>query len=148
MFDMDDSCYSGIKFVALAALSRLGNYRNEDGKIEDYINESLDRVEGGIKLVGEEILTTALTNGFDVHEIVTDAANPDDRTQWLADLQPVNPGYLYFDLFTDGPQRNRIQAVKQFNVFLGNPMDPFPSVNKFVIFTNEGQFITLTAGAG
>lgn len=139
MFDFDFQCRSGIQYVTLACLARLGNYSHSKPEITEFINSEFERIYGSIRIMLEEMISTALMAGFSVGELVFDVQS--DAVH-LSDIQFLNPANIAFDLDVDSTslQKNRVKAIKQYGGLLGTIDSETPPIEKFVVFSVDGQY--------
>lgn len=136
MVDTDETVFSGVEFVTLAALARLGEYTHQDGKIEGYVRESLERMQGSFANAVSEILT-ALWSGFSVTEKLY---RYDSGRIWLDGLQTLHPSTVTFDMGRpeDGRMKNRLKSVLQF--YMGGTEQIEIPASKCIIYSHRARF--------
>lgn len=136
MYDYDDACQSGIDFMTLSVLGQLGEYSHENEKITEFIKKQFEVMKGSILDTAEEICRDGLKCGFSVGELIFKVA----QEVSLREVQMLDPRTVAFDIYKDGPEKNHIQAVKQYGTALGLIGNMPPPVEKFVIFTHKGSY--------
>ena len=137
MYSYDDAVYSGIRFVSLAALARMGEYTHADEKIQTFVRNDLKKVKRGFWINVDEMIDTGCTAGFSCAELIWDVGTKEIH---LADIQWLNPAFLQFQLWTGGPLQNRVQYVKQWGSVLGFTNGVFPPIEKFLIFSHNSKY--------
>lgn len=110
MYNTDETVFSGIEFLVMAALSRLGEYTHEDRKIEDFVRRQLVEMDGAFPKKVADIMTAA-PFGFSATEIIWKVTG---REVGIQDLQTLHPATLHLDLHREGPLKNKPRAVYQF----------------------------------
>ena len=69
MIDTDDTIGSGIDFLVMALLARLGRYEHKSPEVTQYVNKALDEIRGGKTTAISHILSASWA-GFSVTEKV------------------------------------------------------------------------------
>lgn len=69
MVDTDDTIGSGVDFLTTALAARLGRYQHKSTEITEWVNKSLENIDGGFFNVVKELLSATWT-GFSVAEKV------------------------------------------------------------------------------
>jgi len=69
MVDTDDTVGSGVDFLTTALAARLGRYTHKSKEITEWVNKSLEQIEGGLFNNIKELLS-ASWSGFSVAELV------------------------------------------------------------------------------
>ena len=133
MYNTDETVFSGIEFLTMAAIARLGEYTNEDEEKEDFVKAELARVPGGFPAKVADVMT-ACPFGFSLTEIVWRLKG---RRVGLADLQTLHPSTLHLDLHRSGPLKNRPRVAYQF--FRGEKQTVIP-LNKAILYSHGATF--------
>jgi len=140
MMDYDDAVNAAIWYATLGALVRIGEYSHPNKAISDFINDNFEYENGSFYLAMEEMLSTGLSCGFSCAELCFEEIK---GKLYLSDIQFLNPYYLMFELWTEGPRKNKIKAVKQNGALLGS-IDGLalgvPPIEKFCVFTHAGRY--------
>lgn len=138
MYRADETVSSGIDFITLSVLARLGEYSHPDKKITDFILRQFERIHGSMYLVVEEILSTAIINGFSVSEMIFDVV---DGLIQITDIQTLDPACVCFNLHQDGQLKNRVKGVKQtgslFDSTSKNSNDN--PIEKYIIYSHNSK---------
>ncbi len=133
MIDTDETCSSGIEFVKLSAISRIGGYSHPVEEISRFVNAQFERVRGSISQVLDGMLG-ALWSGFSAGEMILEYY---DGFIQLRDVQFVHPGQLSFQLHSSGPLKNRVSGVS----ILGDIGESVEiPVEKLLIYTHRERF--------
>lgn len=112
MLIRDETVFSGMEFLTMSCLARLGEYVNKTStKIEDYVRENLNQMRGNFLTNCREILT-GLPFGFSCTEILWKSGNYGEER--LKGLQTLHPDTITLDIETDGPNKNELKTVWQF----------------------------------
>lgn len=69
MVDTDDTIGSGVDFLSMCLMARQGRYTHPSAEVTQFVNEALDRIEGGWMNAGKEMLS-ACWAGVSVSEKV------------------------------------------------------------------------------
>lgn len=109
MYNTDETVYSGIEFIVMAALSRLGEYTHEDSKIDDFVSQQLVEMNGSFTSKVKDIMTGTFF-GFSVTEIIWKKLG---SMVGLSDLQTLHPQTIHFDLHREGPLKNQLKRIVQ-----------------------------------
>lgn len=138
MYDYDDACSSGIDFVTLSVLNRLGDYSHPDKTINDAVNAWLKQKEGSLSDDIEEMVRESLKCGFISGEYVFTF---NGGKIYIDDIQFLDPAWTEFELWTEGEYRNQIKSVRLNGILLTNTdvQEPIP-LDKFLIFSNGGRY--------
>lgn len=110
MYTTDETVFSGVEFLVMSAISKMGEYTNEDDEKETFIREQLANVPTGLPAKIAEIMT-AVPYGFSLTEIIYQVAN---GKVGLADLQTLHPATIHLDLYRSGPNKNKPRVAYQF----------------------------------
>ena len=139
MVKTDETVVSGLEFIILAVISRLGKYTHENQDIEDFVNYNLETMEGTIYQTAAEILS-ALWAGFSVTEIVWDFDRKMQRVL-IGALETLHPDSITFSVGTlyNGPpeMRNRITHIWQ---WLHTPWQADLPRNKVILYSHRKEF--------
>lgn len=110
MYTTDETVFSGIEFLVMAALARLGEYTNPDRKQEDFVRRQLVEMRGSFPAKVADIMTAA-PYGFSLTEIIWKVSG---REIGIADLQTLHPATIHLDLHRSGPLKNQPRVAYQF----------------------------------
>lgn len=137
MIDTDETVFSGIEFVTLAALARLGEYTHSDGKIQDLVQESLEKMDDSFANAVSEILT-AIWAGYSATEIIW---REDKGRVMLGGLQTLHPNSVTLDIGRpgDGHLKNKLKQVIQFYGWGGQHQVNIP-VDKCIVYSHRCRF--------
>ncbi len=69
MIDTDDTVGSGVDFLTICLMARLGRYQHKSHEITKFVNDALEKIDGGWQTSFKEGLS-AVWNGFTVQEKV------------------------------------------------------------------------------
>lgn len=95
----DDAVGSALDFVRLAILASLGEYRHPNKRVEAFVRENLNRMEGNhIQAIGELALSS-LWSGFGLSEIVWKVQ---DGALWLQRLANYHPASIHIAVDKNG----------------------------------------------
>ena len=111
MVQTDETIAAGLEFVTLAAVSRLGEYVNEDRPdIQEFIRENFETMQGSLsEAVGN--MLAALWAGFTVTEIVL---REKGGWFWLEALETLEPSSVRLHVVDDGgPRHGQVDKVYQ-----------------------------------
>jgi hypothetical protein len=111
MVQTDETIAAGLEFVTLAAVSRLGEYVNEDRPdIQEFIRENFETMQGSLsEAVGN--MLAALWAGFTVTEIVLREGG---GWFWLEALETLEPSSVRLHVVDDGgPRHGQVDKVYQ-----------------------------------
>lgn len=133
MLDTDETLASGVEFVVMAALARLGEYSHPKPSIQKFVRKALEAMDGSWTEAVAEILT-AIPFGFSVTEQIW---RFDGSAVTLDHLQTLHPGSITFDLATDGPRKNRLSRVWQWWRAHNEVELPIP---KCIIYSHRKRF--------
>jgi len=107
MLDTDETVAAAYYFLTMAVISFLGEYTHPDEKIETFVHECFEGIDGSLTLACEDILS-AVWAGYSVTEIVWKA----DRNRLMLDyLATYHPYSITFHL----DERGRLNKVRQVN---------------------------------
>lgn len=87
MVDTDDTIGSGTDFLSTCLAARLGRYQHPSKEITEWVNKSLEKIEGGFFNVQKEILSAAWA-GFSVGEKVWENSEEGFVIKKIAQLPP------------------------------------------------------------
>ncbi len=133
MYLMDETVASGIDYLVLSVMSRLGPYEHEKQEIADFVNKCFEQMDGNLVLAVQEILT-AIWAGYSATEIVYKA---DKGKIWLDYLATYHPRTVWFNVDRN-TGRLTDEGVLQWRVFIGAPV-PIPT-DKCIIYTHQKRF--------
>lgn len=137
MYTYDETVSSGVDFVTLSVLAKLGTYSHPDERITDFVLQQFENIQGTIYQYVEEILSTALVNGFSVSEMIFDVV---DNMLQIIDIQTLNPLYTKFELHRDGILKNRVKSVKQINsIFDSIDKAEENPVEKYIVYSHNSK---------
>lgn len=136
MIDTDETVFSGLEFVTLAALARLGEYTHRDTRIQELVTEALERMDGSFSNAISEMLT-AIWAGYSATEIIW---REDGGRVMLGGLQTMQPSTVTLDIGRpqDGPAKNKLKQVIQFYCY-GSEQINIP-VEKCILYSHRCQF--------
>jgi len=130
----DETVFSGLELMQMMALSRLGDYCHEDEAIQDFINSQLEGIEGVFTSILGELMQSAFAYGFGIGEKLW---KPGPEGVSLRGVQLLHPDTITLDIYTDGPDKNRLKSIRQF--FRESYQAEIP-VDKAILYTHRGQF--------
>lgn len=133
MLDTDETVFSGIEFLTMSALARLGQYTHQDEEIEDFVNQNLEQMDGNFVESCGDILT-ALAFGFSTTEILWKQEGGKVR---LRGLQTLHPKTIHLDIWTEGPDKNKLKTIWQ--NFRG-PYETELPPSKVIHYAHRGKF--------
>ena len=87
MVDTDDTIGSGVDFLTTALAARLGQYQHKSNEITQFVNEALNKIEGGWYNTVKELLSAAWA-GFAVGEKVWANTNEGFILKKIVQLPP------------------------------------------------------------
>lgn len=131
----DETVFSSTEFLTMSVLARLGDYNHPDSEIQEFVRRNLTEMEGSFPAAVGEILT-ALPFGFSITEHLYSLGRSDSRI-WLGGLQTLHPSTITFDLWRDGPRKNKLKTIHQF-WRLTNQVD-IP-VRKAIVYAHNGRY--------
>jgi len=129
MVTSDESCYAAMEFLTLATLAKFGPYRHQDPAIQDWVNESIANMDTPWLDVLKEQMT-AFWAGHSAGEIIAEYDG-----QWVRpkQVQGLHPGTITYDLWLDGPLKNRLRAVRQWRF---GAFQSYLPAEKAIVFTH------------
>jgi len=130
MLDTDETVAASFYFLTLAVISFLGDYTHPDEKIETFVHDCFEGMDGSLTLACEDILS-AVWAGYSATEIVW---KPDSRNLVLDYLATYHPYGVEFHV----SDRGRLQEIKQFNYL--QPLGALIPAQKCIIFTYRKRF--------
>lgn len=130
----DETVYSGLEFVTLSVLCRMGAYTHADKRIEAFVTEKLTAMEGSAKTAFAEILS-AIAYGYSVTEINW---RLDSDGIGLDSLQTLHPSSINFQLETEGPRKNKLSEIWQWK-WHGDRAIRIP-VEKAIVYSHRSRF--------
>lgn len=107
MLDTDETVSAAFYFLTLAVISFLGEYTHPDKKIENFVYDCFEGMDGSLTLACEDILS-AVWAGYSATEIVW---KPNGRNLVLDYLATYHPYSVTFHV----NERGRLQMVRQIN---------------------------------
>ncbi|HWP96420.1 MAG TPA: DUF935 family protein [Syntrophomonadaceae bacterium] len=107
MLDTDETVSAAFYFLTLAVISFLGEYTHPDEKIQTFIHDCFEGMDGSLTLACEDILS-AVWAGYSATEIVWKAAGRNMVLDYLATYHPYS---ITFHV----NERGRLQMVRQVN---------------------------------
>lgn len=136
MVQTDETVSSGLKFINLSVVSRLGEYTHPKKKIQTFVQECLDEMNGNLFFTAREILS-ALAYGFSVTEIIW-RPRPDGRVG-IESLETLHPRSILFVLDTNdnSSHKNNLAMIVQW------PWTSYQAIfplNKVILYSNEMEF--------
>lgn len=105
----DETISSGLGFITLSSISRLGDYTHKDIQIQNFIREVIENLESSLNFYVSEIMT-AKWAGFSVTENIWIQR---DNKWIISDMQTLHPQSIEFVLHTEGKEKNKIDKVYQ-----------------------------------
>lgn len=134
MYQSDETVFSGIEFMVMSALARLGEYTHENAKIEEFVRDQIENMEGTWTSAVSEIMS-AWWAGYSVTEILWKKNS--DGSIGLRGLQTLHPATVKIDIHRKGPDKNKPRAVHQF--FRQDKAVELP-LNKVILYSHNGTF--------
>lgn len=131
MLETDETVSIGIQFLILSVLVKLGNYTHENKKIESFIQENFEGMQGNLHTACEEILT-GLWAGYSGSELIWKL---DGNKVKLDRIATYHPGTVLIQV---DRETGCYQGFKQWRWFDGSPVD-IP-IDKAVLFTFNKRF--------
>jgi len=131
MVDTDETVAIGIQFLVSSVLLKLGEYRHENKKITDFVNDNFESMQGNILTAAEDILS-ALWAGYSGTEIVW---KPSGSQIVIDRLATYHPRTIYIKVDT---QTGEYQGFKQWRWFAGSPVDIPPE--KAIFYAHNMRF--------
>lgn len=110
MYNTDETCFSGIEFLIMSAVSQIGEYSHPNPKIQEFVQRQLVEMRGSFPARIAEIMTAA-PFGFSLTEIIWKVSG---REIGLGDLQTLHPSTIHLDLHRSGPLKNQPRCAWQF----------------------------------
>jgi phage gp29-like protein len=130
MLDTDETVAASFYFLTLAVITFLGEYTHPDEKIETFVHDVFEGMDGSITLACEDILS-AVWAGYSATEIIWKA----DRQKLVLDyLATYHPYGVEFHV----NERGRLKDIKQVNEL--QPLGVFIPAEKSVVFTYRKRF--------
>lgn len=133
MMQTDETVSSGVEFVTLAVLARLGEYTHEDADITEFVRDAFNGMRGTLnQCVGE--MLSALWAGFSVTEILWRVSGREVTLDGLATLHPLT---VQFELEQGGPTSGQVARIVQ---FANTAQEVEIPREKAVVFSHKGSF--------
>lgn len=128
----DETIAAGLEFITLSAISRLGEYVNEDRPdIQDFVRDNFEGMRGSMALAVGDMLC-ALWAGFSITEIVL---RHEGGRFWLESLDTLEPRSIVLHVVTDGgPGHGQVDMVHQ---WWGMPWQASIPGSKVIHFANR-----------
>lgn len=133
MYTTDETVYSGIEFLIMSALARLGEYVHPRPKVQEFVRIQLAQMEGSFVAKVADMMTAAVY-GFSLTEIVW---RVDGKSVGVADLQTLHPATIHLDLHRTGPRKNKPRTAYQF--WRRDHQCEIP-LSKAILFSHNGNF--------
>lgn len=134
MYQSDETVFSGIEFMIMSALARLGEYTHEEPEIEEFVRDQIENMDGTWTSAVSEIMS-AWWAGYSVTEILWKKL-PDGRIG-LRGLQTLHPATVKIDIHRKGPDKNKPRCVHQF--FRMDKAVELP-LDKVILYSHNGTF--------
>lgn len=131
MLETDETVATGIHFLVLSILKKLGEYTHEDKKIKAFVQENFESMKGNLHTACEEILT-GLWAGYSGSEIIW---KPSGSQVMLNKIVTYHPKTLLVQVNRD---TGDYTGLKQWRWFAGSPVD-IPA-EKAILFTHGRRF--------
>lgn len=131
MLDTDETIATGIQFLTLSILLKLGEYTHSNPKIAAFVQKNFESMQGNLHTACEEILS-GLWAGYSGSELVWKA---DGSRIMLDEVVTYHPRTV---LMKVDRETGKYQGIKQWRWFAGEPVD-IP-VEKTVLFTYNRKF--------
>lgn len=130
MLDTDETVAAAYYFLTMSVIAFLGEYTHQDERIETFIYDCFEGIDGSLTLACEDILS-AIWAGYSATELVWKA----DRKNLLVDyLATYHPYSLNFHV----NERGRLQMVRQTNQL--NALGVDIPAEKCLIYTYRKRF--------
>lgn len=133
MLQTDETLASGVEFISMAALAKLGDYSHPDAVIQRFVRRAIERMEGSWTEAVAEILT-ALWAGFSVTEIIW---RFEAGEVVLDHLQTLHPASVTFDIHREGSRKNRLKTAYQ---WLHQGQQVEIPIEKAIIYSHRKRF--------
>lgn len=131
MLETDETVATGIQFLTLSILLKLGEYTHDNPKITDFVRENFESMQGSIYAACEEIMT-GLWAGYSGSELIW---KPSGSKIMLDEIVTYHPRTV---LMKVDRETGKFQGIKQWRWFAGEPVD-IP-IEKTVLFTYNRKF--------
>lgn len=136
MYETDETVFSGVEMLVQSCLSRLGDYTHGDNRIQDFVQANLCKMDGSFLARAADMLT-AVIYGYSVTEKIWEQRGD---YIWVKDLQTLHPATITFDIFREGPDKNKIRCAYQFlHGFLQTELPP----DKIIVYSHGSKFQNL-----
>lgn len=130
MLDTDETVSASFHFLTLCVISFLGNYNHTDPKIEAFINECFESMDGSLALACEDILS-AVWAGYSVTEEIWKADTGRIMLDYLATYHPYTITFIV-------NERGRLVKARQTSILSALGVD-IPS-EKCIVFSYRKRF--------
>ncbi len=130
MLDTDETVSAAFYFLTLAVISFLGEYTHPDEKIETFVYDCFEGMDGSLALACEDILS-AVWAGYSATEIIWKANQRNLVLDYLATYHPYSVTFHV-------NERGRLQMIRQVNQLQALGVD-IPS-EKCMVFSYRKRF--------
>lgn len=131
MLETDETVAVGIQFLILSVLMKMGEYTHSDKRIETFVRENFESMQGNIHSACEEILS-GLWAGYSGSELIW---QPQESKVLLDKVVTYHPRTVLIQV---DRETGNYTGFKQWRWFDGSPMD-IP-IEKSVLFTYNKRF--------
>lgn len=130
MLDSDETVSASYYFLTLCVISFLGEYTHSDPKIQQFVHDCLEAMDGSLTLACEDILS-AIWAGYSATEICWKAVSGRLMLDYLATYHPYTITFYLND-------RGRMRTVNQRRMFsaMGEDIPP----EKCLLYTFRKRF--------
>lgn len=131
MLETDETVATGMHFLILAILMKLGEYTNENAKMRDFVRDNFEGMKDNLYTACEEILS-GLWAGYSGSEIIW---RPDGSRIALDKIVTYHPKTLLIQV---DRQTGEYMGLKQWRWFAGSPVDI--DAKKAILYTFNRRF--------
>lgn len=90
MRERDETVASGLEFLTYNVLNSIGSFTHENSDIQDFVNNNISSITGGLKSVLRDALMDGITFGYHVSEILWKIDNGKAKISDFVSLKPEN----------------------------------------------------------
>jgi phage gp29-like protein len=110
MITRDETIMTGLGFLAGNVVNKIGAYVHEDGRIQELVSASLQKINGVIEKFRRDIISAAFAHGYSVAEFTF----AEDAGRWLlSSLIPLPPATCKFVMGKMPDNSVRVASVQQ-----------------------------------
>jgi hypothetical protein len=131
MIDTDETVGTGLDFLNMVSVFRLGEYEHENTKITEFVRGNFEDMQGNLPLACQDILS-ALWAGYSGTEVVYKPAGKNVMLDMLATYHPLTV------LMAVDKQTGTLEGIKQYRWYAGSPVD-IPK-EKCIVFSYGKRF--------